>query len=128
MCAKLVRTNEQAEEILKNISQGSTLAAEGRRLGVGRSKLCEWLKKDYAYQYTAATVARADFHADRIMEIAEDTTIEVQRARLMIDSIKFIAARLMPDVYGEKVHQTHTVTYAQALDSLPDPKELKPIN
>ena len=62
------------------------------------------------------------------MDIAQDETIDVQRARLMVDSAKWIACKLIPDVYGDKTTQDiNVVTYTQYLDQLPEPT-LKQVN
>lgn len=66
-------------------------------------------------------VARAremaqDVYVDKLPEIARDV-VDVQRARLMCDNIKWTAARIRPRLYGDKVdvNLTATVDIAEAL-------------
>lgn len=79
-----------------------------------------WLAKDDAFvqQYTRAREAQADTLADEIIDIADDGSRDyakdkdghevvdhdhIARARLRVDSRKWIASKLKPKKYGEKV-------------------------
>ena len=50
----------------------------------------------------------ARFQVQRMHDIASDETIDVQRARLMVDCIKWESARVLPKEYGDKITQEHT--------------------
>jgi len=91
------------------------------------STVCLWLTKypDFAEQYAHAREAQADTLADEITDIADDGTNDwmkrsesrgggyelngenVQRSRLRVDARKWIASKLKPKKYGDKIEQTH---------------------
>ncbi len=81
--------------------------------------------KDFLHQYEMSKGEQADFLADEIIEIADDgsndsTTVNlgdgveteivnkenIQRSRLRVDARKWIAAKLKPKKYGEKLDLT----------------------
>jgi hypothetical protein len=93
----------------------------------GYQTILDWLNREdepykgFSGMYARAREDQADTLADEIIEIAddssEDTTTDpqgnprmdsewVQRSRLRVDARKWIAAKLKPRKYGEKVEQT----------------------
>ena len=70
-----------------------------------RVTVMEWMKVDgeLAKQYATARQLQADFYADEIIEIADDSTVPHERARLQIDARKWLASKLKPKAYGEKI-------------------------
>src|ERR1700679_2978692 len=82
-----------------------------------------WLGKHEAFmqQYAHAREAQADTYADEIVDIADDGSRDyiqtedgpvvdhdhIARARLRVDARKWIACKLKPKKYGDKVEQTH---------------------
>ncbi len=95
------------------------------QLSMGRSlrKTCEmdgmpsvltvltWLNRhpEFLAQYERAKAECADTYADDIVDIADDamnikTPHLVQAARLRVDARKWIASKLKPKKYGERVH------------------------
>jgi hypothetical protein len=86
-----------------------------------------WLRRDdnFAECYARAREDRADSHADEMTDIADNATNDVyikigkdgrpfaaidgdaiNRARLRIDTRKWIAAKLRPNYYGDKIDVT----------------------
>lgn len=69
-----------------------------------------WLTKqdDPEYQefqdrYARARAAQADAYFDRIVEIAEASTAQTAHAdRVKIDALKWVAARMAPEKYGDR--------------------------
>lgn len=73
-------------------------------------------------QYARAREAQADTLADEILDIADDATNDfmmteqglkydgdsVQRSRLRVDSRKWLAGKLRPKKYGDKIETEHT--------------------
>ena len=55
------------------------------------------------------TVTPADHYADEIIEIADKTT-DPQKARVQIDSRKWIASKLKPKKYGDRQTVEHDTT------------------
>lgn len=78
-----------------------------------------WLRShpEFCNQYARAREDQADAHADEILEIADDSghdfvdgkdgpvfnSEHVQRSRLRVDARKWIASKLKPKKYGDKV-------------------------
>ncbi len=99
--------------IMKWLAEGAALRAEG--------KLNE-PKALFVEQYARATAIRADVLFEECLEIADDTefdsiidddgkqihnTDHIQRAKLRVDTRKWMVGKLKPDVYGDKVLNTH---------------------
>lgn len=87
--------------------------------------VCKWLsdRPDFAAQYARAREAQADTIFDEILDIADDATNDfmerkngdgseafnsehVQRSKLRIDARKWMAGKLAPKKYGEKLDIT----------------------
>jgi len=62
-------------------------------------------------QYSHARERQADYYAEKILEVA-DTEEDVNRARLKVDSLKWIASKLKPKTWGDRqiVDQNVTIT------------------
>ena len=83
------------------------------------SQFCNWLdNKEYTLndrplieQYSHARERQADYYAEKILEVA-DTEEDVNRARLKVDSLKWIASKLKPKTWGDRqiVDQNVTIT------------------
>lgn len=78
-----------------------------------------WLRKhkDFLTQYTLAKQEQADLLAEEMLEIADDGSRDdtpftggnhVQRDRLKVETRKWIASKLKPKKYGDKLEQEHT--------------------
>ena len=75
------------------------------------STIMSWLsddtKKEFLDMYTRARGDQADLLADEMLEIADyngkDNANKINRHKLMIDTRKFIAAKLKPRKYGDKI-------------------------
>jgi len=57
-------------------------------------------------QYARARELQAEHYVGEILEIA-DTTDDPQKARLQVDARKWVASKLLPKVYGDKVSHEH---------------------
>lgn len=115
-----------ADEICERISNGESL----RRICLtenmpSKSAVFRWLyaNEKFRDQYARAKEAQADALADDILDIADDgendTYIDgegnrrvdndvIARSRLRVDARKWIASKLKPKVYGDKVHSEIT--------------------
>ena len=69
-----------------------------------------WLGKhpEFSEQYTRAREAQAEAHADRIVEIADDDTLDPNHKRIMVDARKWVARKLKPKRYGDKAEVEHS--------------------
>lgn len=93
-----------------------------------KTSVFRWLieHKSFSDQYAKAREEQAELMADELLEIADDGTNDfktivqngqekevfdsehVQRSRLRIDTRKWIASKLLPKKYGEKITQEVT--------------------
>lgn len=95
------------------------------------STLMDWLDKEesYAEKYARAKEAQADFMVEEILEISDDGRNDfiesldkdeqpmgyklngehVQRSKLRVDARKWVAAKLKPKKYGDKLELGGTV-------------------
>ena len=103
---------ELAEKILDRISEGESLrricADEGMP---DRRTVLRWLEADQelATKCARARELQADSIFDELREIAEDGNPEdVQRAKLRVSTLQWMAAKLAPKRYGEKIQAEHS--------------------
>lgn len=120
-------STEIADTICDKIADGESLrsicAAEDMP---AKSTVFRWLSlhKEFSDQYARAREAQADSLFDEILDIADDGVQDVretedgreivnhdhiQRSKLRVDARKWMAGKLQPKKYGEKVTQDHTV-------------------
>lgn len=99
---------------------GERIAAQLEE-GLSLSKICEapgmphkstvnrWAHDDkhpFSRQYAPARARGYRIHADEIMDIADEETtdpVQVARNRLRIDTRKWVLAKMMPKIYGDKI-------------------------
>ena len=140
--------DEAAEALCDAVAEGSSLLAFCKTNGFSYSSVSRWIyderAPERAVNYARAREDRADALADEIVAISEedrlvrtidpetgeiaDVTFDataVQRNRLRVDARKWVAAKMKPRVYGEKVavggdpdapaiQTSHTVTFVSA--------------
>jgi hypothetical protein len=117
---------DTAAAICARLAEGESLRAICRDDAMPDcATVFRWLAKhdEFREQYTCAREAQADALADEILEIADDgrndtyldsegntrTDQEViARSRLRVDSRKWLASKMAPKKYGDKVTQEHT--------------------
>lgn len=127
-------SNEIFDRICERIANGESLRSicEDDDMPT-RSSFLRWLadekNADLRDRYARAREAQADRIFDEILEIADDARNDwmetengpvlnqehVQRSRLRIDARKWMAGKLRPKVYGDKVDLTHANPDGSAL-------------
>lgn len=112
------------DEICDRLANGESL----RKISCDKhipaaSTIFKWLAKneDFAEQYARAREAQADTLADEIIDIADDTTFDthkgkdgdeipntewISRSKLRVDARKWVASKLKPKKYGDKLDLT----------------------
>lgn len=104
------RTSIQ-DYICQEIALGRSLVsicASGEKVGdikvPGYTTVMRWREEDedFREKYARAREDQADFHADKIVDIA-DTATDANVARLQIDARKWAAGKLKPKVYGDRL-------------------------
>lgn len=92
------------------------------------------LKKDFGEMYQKAKSAQIESLVDKAIDLASDSskdflenyngmpvpmTVAINRHKLEIETIKWMAAKLAPRVYGDKVQQEITVkTHEESIKDL----------
>lgn len=103
-------TEAIAADICAQIAQGASLVTICARKGMpSRDTVHTWLNKhaDFADKYARARDEQADYYADEMVAIADQVVGApnevVQAARLQIETRKWIASKLKPKKYGDKI-------------------------
>jgi hypothetical protein len=103
-------SDELAAEICRQLAEGASLRAicEAPEMP-HRDTVRTWLLNNEAFRdaYTVAREAQAEHFADQIIEIV-DTEPDANRARVRMDARKWVAGKLAPKKYGERVTNEHT--------------------
>lgn len=116
-------TQELVDLICERIAEGESL----RKICAdedmpNKATVFRWLAADETFsdQYARAREAQADVLADEIVNIADDGSNDtytddegkvrtdqdvIARSRLRVDARKWVASKLKPKVYGDKVQQ-----------------------
>lgn len=115
-------TPELADEICTRLAEGESLRAicrDNHTPSVGT--VLRWVgeNKEFQDHYARAREVQAETLADEIVSIAddseEDSKVKTARDRLRVDSRKWVASKLLPKKYGDKLDLNHG-----AQDSLMD--------
>jgi hypothetical protein len=86
-----------------------------------KSTIFKWLREQPAFsdQYARAREFQAEGFADELIEIADDTSddvtgefnmpnsVAVQRAKLRVETRKWVACKLLPKKYGDRLGLKH---------------------
>lgn len=113
-------TEELADDICERIAKGESLMQICDSGTVDYSTVCRWLGERTTFhdKYAQARETQADFYADDIVRISDETSVEarhdgeevtldlsstaVARNRLRVDARKWYASKLAPKKYGDK--------------------------
>ena len=119
-------TPKVAVDICTRLAEGESLRAICMDNAIpARSTVLGWLfdgeHEDFMDQYARAREAQAEARADEIVDIADDVTGDfttdkdgkaivdhehIQRSRLRVDARKWIASKLLPKRYGDRLQHT----------------------
>jgi hypothetical protein len=102
-------TQEIADAICERIAGGESLKAicEDETMP-GKTAVYGWLSRhaDFADKYARAREIQADAIFDEVVDIADDGELDPQDRRVRIDARKWVAGKLRPKVYGDKIDVT----------------------
>lgn len=104
-------SQETADEICDWIESGQSLRAFCRQEGKPSfTSVKRWLREHETFraQYAQARDDQADALADDLLTIADDAEIPADQKRIMVDTRKWIASKLKPRKYGDKIDHDHT--------------------
>lgn len=95
-----------ADAICERLADGESLRSICRDDEMpAKSTVFKWLGliPAFADQYARARETQADSLADDIVDIADNKTLEPNDKRVRIDARKWLAGKLRPKAYGDKV-------------------------
>lgn len=124
-------TDEIADEICARLAEGESLRGICSREGFPhRDTVRTWLDKHerFAAQYARARDLQAEYYAERIISVAEGRESpdlnpddfnnpklyrekvheNIQRDRLLVDTLKWTASKLAPRRFGDRVGLEHS--------------------
>ncbi|WP_221722708.1 terminase small subunit protein [Ochrobactrum sp. SFR4] len=114
-------TQEIATYICNEVASGRSLRSVCEDVSMpGQTTIFRWLSdnKDFREQYAHAREAQMDAMAEEIIDIADTENEEdVQRAKLRIDTRKWLMSKMAPKRYGDK--QQMQLTGAEGEDGTP---------
>ena len=102
---------ELVDKICEQIAEGKSLRticlAEDMP---GMSSIFKWLGdyKEFSDKYEKAKLEQAEALTEDMLAIADDMTDDAQSRRIRVDTRKWIASKLKPKKYGDKIHQEVT--------------------
>jgi hypothetical protein len=105
-----IYSQELADRICERLASGESLRAICLDDGMPSwPTISKWLneKPEFVTQYARAREDQAEAHADRIIEIADDADIDPHHKRIMVDARKWVASKLKPKRYGDKLDLEH---------------------
>lgn len=119
-----MHTPETRQAVIARLMEGDSLRKAAKACGVDPSTVLGWVDSDPAYsqQYTQARARGYQLLADEILEISDDSSQDVietehgpkvnaevvARSRLRVDSRKWMLAKMLPKVYGDKLDLNHS--------------------
>ena len=105
------------DPVLDMIVNGGTVKVLAERIGVSTGLISEWVEaRGYGERVARARQYYADRLAQETLALADDESIDTNRAKLMIDTRRWLASKWNRNVYGEKVDVTNTVTVQRLTD------------
>lgn len=116
------KTQAVMDAICKGIADGKSAKAMCGVVGIDHTTLWDWLAadKEFSNRYARAREDQADVLADELIEIADDGSRDyavvegrevvdhdhIARSRLRVDARKWVASKLKPKKYGDKLDLT----------------------
>ena len=101
------------------IADAVPLRQVARQLGLSSAaRIAERVVDDpeFATQYARAMDARSEKLADEIVEIADDPDLDPNDKRVRVDARKWIASKLKPKKYGDRIQQDVDATVRVVVD------------
>jgi len=124
-------------EITDCVAQGESLHAWCKRKDMAYNTVNDWIARDAARKerYERARLARAEWHVADIEEMLTEVRtgdLDPARARVIAENKRWIASRMDPHLWGEKVQINAEVSigqrYIEAIKGLTLEDEYKEVN
>lgn len=118
-------TQQIGDIICERIAHGETLRTIIRDENMPEQRqVYKWLEihEDFRQQYAHARARQADYYAEQIVDEAFSSH-DAQIGRLRMEALKWVASKLAPKKYGDKVEvETKGDTNLQISFAIPDRK------
>lgn len=104
-----IYSDELAAKICARLADGESLRSVCRDEDMpAASTAFLWMRenKEFLEQYTRAKEESADAYSEDLIEIADNPEGDVQRDKLRVDTRKWLASKLKPKRYGDKVEHS----------------------
>lgn len=98
-------TRDKADAVIERLEEGVMLRAICKELNLAVRTIMHWCEDDrdgFAARYARARLACWDCVAEEAVWIA-DNEPDPQRARVMVDTRKWLLSKLHPQKYGERI-------------------------
>lgn len=95
-----------ADQICGHIASGKSLRSFCAIKGSpNRATIWRWLetRQDFRIRYARAREDQVEAFVDGLLEICDDPTLDPNDKRIRVDTRKWIAARILPKKYGDRV-------------------------
>ena len=118
---------ELETELTDCVAQGESLHAWCKRKDMAYNTVNDWIKRDADRndRYERARIARAEWHVSDIEEMMTEVrhgTLDPASARVIAENKRWIASRMDPHLWGDKVQLEATVSiqdkYLEAIKGL----------
>ena len=112
---KVINNKKFWNEFFLRIGNGESLRGVSKDLGIPFQTVWSAIMSDEKRRaaYEDAKMSRAHFHASKIEEILEGVEsgkIEPSAARVSIDARKWLASKMYPKFFSDKLHLQHDMT------------------
>jgi hypothetical protein len=116
------RPTKYTEELANRICDAVATTTDGMRRMCANNEgfptcetLMQWRYKypEFSAHYAQAKLIQADLFAEQIIDICDEpqlTSEAIQQARLRVDTRKWLTSKLIPKIYGDRVHSESTVS------------------
>lgn len=94
---------ELIDDICFQLSQGKSLTAILKQEGMPHYSTCmRWLDEnaEFKEKYARAREHQAEYVGEETIELSNDTSIPAEDRRIMIDTRKWYASKMLPKKYG----------------------------
>lgn len=121
------RTPELEDALCELIATGSSLVSASKECGVNIATVMRWVGEydDFRAKYVRAREMQAEHYAAEIVDIADEAEVQqvvtpdgvvdfkldataVARNKLRVEARKWVASKLLPKKYGDRVENVHT--------------------
>lgn len=103
-------SKELAEKVLDSLREGTSLDRTCRQEGFpAKSTVYIWIKEvpEFSNEYAQARDQGYTNRADKLLDLCEEVE-DVQRARLLADTHKWILCKMLPKLYGDNLNVEHS--------------------